>query len=275
MRRVLGRLFTHTDVRTLPTDRMTLSACVRSFPAVAAPRFGPGENVWQPAATVSGTAIPRAEAGSRNQNLLPTVRLAGERHALTPPELRQIATHSRDACRVGEAVLTCSVDTVSLPAPFLTLLPSPIAVSRLALLSAPPDKNLSQWPPAVPKVKALRVPRLPAPRVLWGEDDVLIRMDLMRRCRETPPDVTPSQAFPAERRRLAEAAGLSAEEVTLLGIYPGIPILAVSRLVVEDEGRRLRLWLKPAAMRAGGRQRLITLLVGRRTADGKMLQAAL
>ena len=83
------------------------------------------------------------------------------------------------------------------------------------------------------------------------------------------------EAFEPERHRLAEAAGARLEDVTLLGVYPDVPILAVSRIVVEEEGQRLRLWLKPDVLRGRGGGRLITLLVGRRVSDGKMLQAAL
>ena len=121
---------------------------------------------------------------------------------------------------------------------------------------------------------AVRVPRL-SPTVRATGEGILSRIALTRRCREAPPYVPEALAFESERRRLAETAGLPAEEVTLLGVYPGVPILAVRRLVVEDEGRRLRLWLKPEALRGKRALRLITLLVGRRVADGKMLQAAL
>ena len=69
--------------------------------------------------------------------------------------------------------------------------------------------------------------------------------------------------------------GLPLLDVTLLGVYEQVPILAVSRIVVEDEGRRLRLWLKPDVLRDRRAARRITLLVGRRISDGKMLQAAL
>jgi len=275
VRHVLGRLFAHAEVREVPAGRMTLPVRVWSLPAAPAPGSGALENNWQPGVTVSETAIPQVLVGEREQSLLPSVRLAGESHALTPPECLTFVALGRDNCRVAEAELDCSVETVGLPPSFLALPSSPVVVSRSALPTVPPAERQEGWRLSGPNGGALRVPRLPVPRVCLGGDDVLIRMDLTRRCRETPPNMTPNQAFPAERHRLAKAAALPPEEVTLLGVYPGVPILAVSRLIVEEEGLRLRLWLKPAALRAKGGGRVITLLVGRRVADGKMLQAAL
>ena len=78
-----------------------------------------------------------------------------------------------------------------------------------------------------------------------------------------------------ERRRLAETVQLKAEDIQLLGVYPDVPILAVERIVVEEEGRQLKLWIKPEVLRGRIASHRITLLVGSRISTGKMLQAAL
>ena len=221
-----------------------------------------------------GGADPQARAGARDRDLLPTVHVARNDQAIAAVECRLLPPVGGGDCRVEAVGLVQPLETIGLPPAFLSLPSSPIRVQSRPLLSVPPNKA---WPiPSVkaPKLSEIRIPNLSAPRVRWAGDPVLGRLALTRWSREAvglPPDA----AFMVERWRLAEAAGLALEDVTLLGVYDGVPILAVSRIVVEDEGRRLRLWLKPDVLRGKGRARLITLLVGRRLSDGKMLQAAL
>jgi len=97
---------------------------------------------------------------------------------------------------------------------------------------------------------------------------------LLRRGLQSPVGVPLSTLFSAEHRCLAETVGLPLSDVTLLGVYPAIPIIAVRRLVVEDEGRQLRLWLKPESWWGCPPPRRITLLIGRQSSTGKMLQAS-
>ncbi len=220
--------------------------------------------------------IPCADPGGGNQNLLPAVRFAAPNCALAPPECRLMPPPIRvEDCRVGSIGLLCPVEVMRLPDAFLTLPSEPILVQSRPLLSAPRLCALESPRLSALRTGAVHIPRLASPRVRWGGDAVLSRMALTRRGREAPLDTPAAQVFESERRRLAETAGLALEDVTLLGVYPHVPILAVSRIVVEGESHRLRLWLKPEVLRARGSLRLITLLVGRRVSDGKMLQAAL
>lgn len=278
VRRALGRLFSRVDVRALGEDRMVPSVRVQSSPALmlSVPVAGAGETQWQPSATISGTSpAPSAAPGAREPDLLPTVWLAAGDYALAPPDCRSLPVLEADLCRVANVDLTWPVALTCLPPAFLTLPPAPILIQNSPLLSAPKGLVLREGRLETPTVGRLRIARSPAPRISRAGDALLGQIALTRRGQEMPPGLTPAQTFGPERQRLAESAGLPQEGITLLGVYPAVPILAVRRLVVEEEGRRLRLWLKPEVLRGKGGERLITLLVGRRTSDGKMLQAAL
>ena len=210
---------------------------------------------------------------------MPAVRLVESNAALAPPLCRTMPTDQTGASRVENADLLLPAFVVRLPDSFLTLPADPVQVLsadlRVSRKAARIGPALRGWGVTPPKCRALRLPRVPDPRVRWGGDAVLSRIALMRRGLEPPLGVPFALAFALEEHRLAEATHLPPEDVTLLGIYPGVPILAVSRLVVAGEGRWLRLWLKPEVLRGRNGSRLITLLVGRQTSSGKMLQTAL
>jgi len=281
VRRALGRLAAHVAVRDLPKTEMTPLVAVRVLPCGQIPPISPGgrERDWKPVGEIRQAPVPQAGAGARDGDLLPGVRLVEGSAALAPPGCRVMPIVQSDGSRTESADLLLPAFVVRLPDSFLTLPAAPVRVRPAALLasgaaalSAP---ALKKWGIPPPKCGALRLPRAPDPRVRWGGDAVLSRIALTRRGLEPPPEVPFSLAFGAEERRLAEAAHLPLEDVTLLGIYPGVPIFAVSRLLVADEGRQLRLWLKPEVLRGRNGPRLITLLVGRQTSSGKMLQASL
>lgn len=281
VRRALGRLASHAAVRGLTPSEMTPPVAVR-VPASDPPApVSPGgrERDWMPASELRQAGVPQAGAGAREGDLLPAVRFGKKAAALAPPGCRAMPVVQAGGCRVESADLLLPAFIVRLPDSFLTLPPVPVRVQSADLLSphaaALSGPALGGWGIHLPKCGVLRLPRLPAPRVRWGGDAVLGRIALTRRGLEAPPDVPFALAFGAEERRLAEAAHLPPDDVTLLGIYPGVPILAVSRIVVADEGRSLRLWLKPDVLRGRSGTRLITLLVGRQTSSGKMLQTAL
>ena len=262
-------------------SEMTLPVAVRTSAFAQVPPIVPGgrEGDWKPLGEIRQAPVPQARAGTRAGDETPTVRLGESDAAFAPPICRAMPTVQTGGSRVENADLLLPAFIVRLPDSFLTLPADPVqvqsadlCVSRMAALSGP---TLKGWgvKPAVCRV--LRLPRVPDPRVRQGGDAVLSRIALMRRGLEPPPGVPFALAFALEEHRLAEAAHLPPEDVTLLGIYPGVPILAVSRLVVAGEGRWLRLWLKPDVLRGRNGTRLITLLVGRQTSSGKMLQTAL
>lgn len=279
VRRTLGRLFATASVHGLPESSMTPAIASRASDAVESPALTPGrqEKTWQPSSTMRQALVPQAQTGGGDASLLPVVQMGAGNAALTPPECRTMPVVQGKECGVENADLLLPGFVIHLPDSFLTLPPEPIHVKAAAGLSgnARPAKKLGGWNINAPKSGTLRLPRIAAPRVHWGGDSVLSRIALTRRCRESPPGVPFALAFGAEERRLAEATQLPPSDVALLGVYPGVPLQAVSRIVVADEGRSLRLWLKPEVLRARSAPRLITLLVGRQTSSGKILQAVL
>lgn len=76
----------------------------------------------------------------------------------------------------------------------------------------------------------------------------------------------------AERERLAAAAKTSLENVALIGLFRNVPVTAVSRLSVEEEAAELSIWLKPEAVGAPAAPLMVSLLIGRDIATGKMIQ---
>jgi len=276
-RRALGRLFARAAVRSLPEGTMTPAVRDKATDSLAAPPVVPGgrEHGWEPSAAVRRAAVPAAGVGAQDGDLRPVVRLTERDHALLPPQVLTMPVVQSLLCRIECAGLLQPPAVVALPSAFLALPPAPLRVLSAALL--PPSRTLPLrgWAVAAPRTASLRPPRPAAPRVRWGGDAVLGRMALSRRARAAPAGVPDAQAFGGERLRLAQAAGLPPGEVTLLGVFDGVPILAVGRIVVADDGRLLRLWLKPEVLRARTTPRLITLLVGRHDQTGKMLQAAL
>ncbi len=268
VRRTLGRLFSRVDVRAVGDAERTMTPPVKPGALMSPPPQISYGDAWKPAAAVPKLApVPTAGAGLRESDLLPRVVLAQGDYALKPPAIAAPPSAASSAM-TKSAEVSWTAEITALPSEFIRLPSAPVQISRAALLSSPKTAPLRGWAVALPPVKALRLPRPDSPRVRWGGDSVLRRMPLTRQSR-------PIGDGQAERRRLAETAHLGAEDITLLGVYPDVPILAVERIVVEDEGRRLKLWLKPDVLRGRSGSHRITLLVGRQTATGKMLQAAL
>lgn len=260
---------------------MTPPVAVRALPLDQPLPVAPGGRGWnwKPAAETRQASVPQAVVGARGGDWLPAVRLVEGSGAPAPPLCHAMPIVQSGKSRIESADLLLPAFVVRLPDSFLTLPPAPVRVQSAGLLTsgaaALRDRTLGGWAVQPPPCSALRLPRAPTPRVRWGGDAILSRIALTRRGLEPPPDVPFALAFGAQERRLAEAAHLPVEDVTLLGVYPGVPILAVSRIVVAGEGRLLRLWLRPDVLRGRNGTRLITLLVGRQTSSGKMLQVAL
>ncbi len=267
VRRTLSRLFSRVGVRAVSDAGLAMAVPVKPGAlASPPPRITPG-NAWKPVAAAVLAPVPAAGAGLRESDLLPRVSFAAGDYALKPPAVMALPGAASEAQTQAVGVRWTAA-VAALPDEFLRLPSAPVRTEALPLLHGPPIECLRGWATALPPVRALRLPRMETPRVCWGGDAVLRRMPLTRQSR-------PIGGGQAERRRLAETVHLGAEEVTLLGVYPDVPILAVERIVVEDEGRRLKLWLRPDVLRGRSGSHRITLLVGRQTATGKMLQAAL
>jgi hypothetical protein len=77
----------------------------------------------------------------------------------------------------------------------------------------------------------------------------------------------------AERERLATTAGIPVDSVVLIGVFPNIPVTAVSRMSVEGAAGALKIWLRPDAASSSVHPKMLTLIVGRNATTGKMIQA--
>ena len=267
IRRALGRFGSRVGVLTVADEERVIAAPLKSGTLAFAPfALSCGEG-WKPSAVSVRAPVPTAGTGLSESDLLPSVRLAAGDYALGMPLISALPGASSSAV-VSEIGLGWPADVVQVPEEFIRLSESPLRIAAVPLLGKFGTLPLSGWAMPTPPVSSLHLPRFDPPRVRWGSDSVLRRMPVTRVSRTLGTE-------PAARRRLAETVHLGMEEVMLLGIYPDIPILAVERVVVEDEGRRIKLWLKPDVLRGRSGSYRITLLVGRQTATGKMLQAAL
>ncbi len=266
VRRALGRLVSRVGVRDVESAERTISAEVLAGDLALPPPVLP-HTEWKPSASICSASVPSAATGLNESDLLPSVTLALGNYALPVPNIQAMPSAEAEAARTQAITLEWRAGVTALPETFLRLPAAPVRTHAVSLLPLPKTAPLRGWAVQTPPTRLLRLPRA-EPRVRWGGDSVQARMPVTRR----------GKAFgeaSAERRRLAETAQLGPDEVVLLGVYPDVPILAVERIVVEDEGRRLRLWLKPDVLRSRSGSHRITLLVGRQVSNGKMLQAAL
>ena len=267
VRRTLGRLFSRVDVRAVGDAERTMAVPVKPGAVASPPPQISRGDAWKPSAVPRLAPVPSAGTGLRESDLLPRVAVAQGDYALKPPAVAALPSAASSAT-VKSAEAGWDAEVTALPSEFVRLPKAPVRIGAAALLRSPKTAPLRGWAMPMPPVQALRLPRPDSPRVRWGGDSVVRRMPLTRQSKSIG-------GGQAERRRLAEAAHLGPDDITLLGVYPDVPILAVERIVVEDEGRRLKLWLKPDVLRGRSGSHRITLLVGRQTATGKMLQAAL
>lgn len=283
VRWALGKLAGRVVVREMPPESAASAVAVRQSEALTPSPVAAGgrEGSWAAQAVSHTLPGPQAEAGARN--ILPSATLAGEGDtadfALRPAPVSVLPVLRAETSRVMEAGLDWPLTDVRLPEQFFQLPAAPTRVNAVALLSTQKrlgtNQSLGGWAVRLPKTGKLKIPRPSGPRVRWGGDSVLERMPLTRRGLAAPPGVGAAEAFAAEHRRLAEASALPPGDVSLLGVFPGVPILAVRRILVADDGQSLRLWLKADVVRARTKLRFITLLVGRQVSSGRMLQAAL
>ena len=267
VRRALGRVVSRVSVRQVESAERTIGAGVFAGDLALPPPKLP-LNAWKPSAATHVAFVPSAATGLGESNLLPSVTLAHGNYALPAPSIQAMPSVGVEFVRTNPIALEWAANVTALPDAFLRLPAAPVRTQSVSLLPLPKTAPLRDWPVQTPPTRPLRLPRLSDPRVRWGGDSVLARMPVTRRGRAFGESS-------AERRRLAETAHSGPDDVVLLGVYPDVPILAVERIVVEDEGRRLRLWLKPDVLRSRSGAHRITLLVGRQVSNGKMLQAAL
>ncbi len=277
-RHALGRFFSRAAVHQVPEEQILPSATVHLSEALTPQLLAPGasEALWRVRAAVQPGSLSQIAVRVTSEGSRPQAIVVGENHAAAVPECHAIPILGASDLSIKQEIAIGAAQTVPLPYSFIALPPDPLRLLSVPVLNLPKGAALGGFSFAKPKGKPLRVPRLPAVRLgpaRTGEV-ALSQIPLLRRGLQAPIGVPLSAAFSAEHKRLAETAGLPLSDVTLLGVYPAIPIIAVRRLVVEDEGRLLRLWLKPESWWGRPPPRRITLLIGRQSSTGKMLQAA-
>ena len=277
-RHALGRLFSRVAVYQVPEDQFQPQAVVNFSDALTpqTPAPGTSENIWRAHAVVPPSSLTQIDVRVASEGSRPQANVVGESHVVASPECFAMPMLHASALQTRQAGGFGAVQVVALPHSFIALPKDPLRLMSTSVLSLPKVAALGGFSLAKPKAKALIVPRRPAVRlgpVRTGEV-ALSHAPLLRRGLQSPVGVPLSTLFSAEHRCLAETVGLPLSDVTLLGVYPAIPIIAVRRLVVEDEGRQLRLWLKPESWWGCPPPRRITLLIGRQSSTGKMLQAS-
>lgn len=283
VRRALGKLAGRVVVREMPPGSAASAVAVRESDALTPLPVAAGGREGSWASVAASHALPGPQAASGAREILPSATLAGEGNgadfALRPATVSVLPVLRAETSRVTQAGLDWPLTDVCLPEQFFRLPAAPTRVKAVALLGAQKrlgaNQVLTGWAVRLPKAGKLKIPRPASPTIRWGGDSVLERMPLTRRGLAPPPGMPAEEAFAAEHRRLAEAMSLPLGDVRLLGVFPGVPILAVRRILVADDGQSLRLWLKPDVVRARTKLRFITLLVGRQVSSGRMLQAAL
>ncbi len=286
VRRALGRLASSVQVRELPPARLLPTLSVLGQDALDAPacEAGRGEAAWPLGARTVPLPPPRTGAGGGGTDLAAVAAVVSLDAALrsgaapvweSPPIAPGVAVHSQAIVEVGALAVR--------DAP-VVLVPGAVRAG-LAAPAAPAVARLTAESPRLPKRPLLPGPR----RARAGAEPVpfaaarvrpglaaCAQVPLIRMRRPPPPDLSVAQAFAAERHRLAQASGADLGDVILLGVYPQVPVAAVRRLALGDDGRSLSLWLRPealSAVAAGRPPRLATLILGRLRSTGRMIQA--
>ena len=261
LRSLLAGLGTQTVVRRIPELAWGRAVAVRvgEMPGVLVRRLSNRE--WETEPEVrEWAAMPLPD--THTLNAVPTTKVSGSAtESLAEPETVTLSvrfapaqTHEAPVQMRGRGEVTA----LALPSP-QTLRVGSLPVPRPALGRSRSDP---------------RVPLTVLPRRVRSGLAVAARLPLPRRCQAPPPGMSVREGFPVEWRRLAMSAKLPPEEVSLLGVYPGIPIAALQKLVVSPTGETLELWLKPDALGKPGLT-LRTLVIGREITTGKRLQAIL
>ena len=270
-RRALGRLIGRVSSYSLPEVQAGIAATVRHSTATQFAEATPGarQDEWESFAQVRLLPTLAATPGGGGIDPVSVVTVIGEDRALRS----DTAVVVEAACRFAASPVRFwilehdmpnapAVQTVSVgfdgmamrEAGMIFGVPSVrlVTVARLALpkprLERPPD-----W-----MIKPSRVRAGLAP---------ILRIPILCRRLAAPPG---GGAFAAERRLLATAAGAPDADVSLIGVFPHVPLGAVQKLSVASDGA-LQIWVRPDAI--GRTAATVTVVLGRQRSTGKMLQA--
>ncbi len=274
IRRALGRLVTHTAVREIRVGSELLSSVVRSKTLAMAPVFGGPDDHLKIHVLTHSDGVPAAAPGADGINLASVATVVSGDAALTrtdcPSHLVEVQYGSSSDRALERKELEIVVETSSVsPAltggqasrtvPVIGRLPGFGPESRIDPIRSvvhPSPGNL---------VAALR----PAQAVVRSAIDAAYGTPMVR---ATVGGRRGLGERKAERERLASSAKIAVDRVELIGVFDKIPVTAVSRLSVEEQAAELMVWLLPEAVRAASPPKALTLLIGRDTQTGKMIQ---
>lgn len=74
--------------------------------------------------------------------------------------------------------------------------------------------------------------------------------------------------------KIAERNNVTSSDITLLGVFRNVPIGAVSKIQIQSTGSSIMIWLDPDTVR-NKKYKFCTLVVGRNTQSGRLLQAVI
>ena len=83
--------------------------------------------------------------------------------------------------------------------------------------------------------------------------------------------------LPADERvgfwhELVGQVGKRPKELELIGVFPGVPVRGIKRIGLRSGGTKLRLWLADKKKRGGSDPPMMTLILARERASGKLLR---
>ncbi len=107
--------------------------------------------------------------------------------------------------------------------------------------------------------------------------DRITRVPLLRRRRPGEQGAEGAAGLEDAHQALAAASGTAREEITLLAVFPHVPLTLVQQMAVTPDGEWLRLWLRPdlLASGAGWTAVRVTMVLGRQKRTGETLRAIL
>jgi hypothetical protein len=275
VRRALGRLVSQVDSHAISADRLSATVRVKHSVGTRLPQPSPGSRFedWQPASDVYLLPSPDAADGGDGVNLASVATVISGNGAFGASDVvvstAACGFDGEGACRLGMTGELPPVPPIhGRPVRIEAAMPQRSAVA----IGTPGVKALSFMPIALSK-QGGAAPRWKIGSIRTQSSlGAAMQVPMTRQRLVAPAGISPDVAFGAERRALAQAAGAEDSDVTLLGIFPRVPLGAVKKLTMAPDGAELEIWLKPEAAGRSVATKAATVLLGRQRSTGKMLQ---
>nr|MDQ2688185.1 hypothetical protein [Armatimonadota bacterium] len=241
------------------SGRMTVGVEVRASDATFWPAVDAGgrEGGWRPQTETHFLQPPEAQEGGGGADLATVATVIGGNGALGAADCR---SHPVLVQMDGGAVRAWEEALPERSAPIaVAVVPGPARVGAVSLLSGQIESRRDK---AALMIRGGR--SFPA-------------LGRMAEIPMTRARLVSDEGFAAERAHLSAVSHVPVADVVLIGVYPQVPLAAVGQLAVVDEGRVLRIWLKPSALgpKPLAASKLVTVIFGRQRSTGKSLQAVM